>query len=82
MSDLRELALAVRLLGESCAKLSDHQHGALASLREVERMLIRSRDTADMAFAVNSAGAMWNEIESEAKAAAMEAHRLGSSLTN
>lgn len=82
MSELRELALAVRMLGESCAKLSDHRHGAVASLREASNVLSSTADTGDLAIALNSVSATWNEIETEAKGAAMEAHRFGSRLAN
>lgn len=82
MSELRELAMAVRMLGESCAKLSNHQHGAVASLREASTVLSTTRDTDELAATLNSASAIWNEIETEAQGAAMEARRFGSTLAN
>ncbi|MGO3072729.1 MAG: hypothetical protein ACTIID_14395 [Brevibacterium linens] len=82
MSEIRQLAQAVKMFGESCARLSDADHGAVASLKAAKSSLYSSYDAGDLVDGLDNAAAVWDEIEAESKAAAMEARRFGVSLAN
>lgn len=82
MSEIRQLAQAVRMFGQSCAQLSDADHGAVASLRAAKSSLSGCLHEGDLADGLDAAAAVWDEIEAETKAAALEAHRFGASLAD
>ena len=51
-------------------------------MQAAKSSLYSSYDAGDLVDGLATAAAVWDEIEAESKAAAMEAHRFGVSLAN